>query len=183
MKIQRLVWGFLFLLPAISQGETSSFRWPKKAIPHAMILKAMYEHPESLCEWRDSRIYLREETLHFMSKEAAFLSCHPNRTPVYLPHIGWDDLGWFILCRDRDPESGPNKEAEEHYSRAREALIDALGHSALAGLSLECPPAAVFEGYNAVKSWKEMAREYNAGVESERVGTWCPPEPKSSRDD
>jgi hypothetical protein len=51
------------------------------------------------------------------------------------------------------------------------------------GIAAEFPPGALYEGYNAVQSWKEMAREYNAGVEAEQRGTYTPPEPKSSRDD
>ena len=31
------------------------------------------------------------------------------------------------------------------------------GHSAAAGVSIECPPLSVFEGYQAVQAWKEAA--------------------------
>ncbi len=57
--------------------------------------------------------------------------------------------------------------SDTHFSLAKLSVLD---------LSL-------FEGYNAVQSWKEMAREYNAGVEAEQRGTYTRPEPKSSRDD
>lgn len=35
-----------------------------------------------------------------------------------------------------------------------------------AGIMVEVPPLALFELYNAVGSWKEAAREYNAGCEA-----------------
>lgn len=69
---------------------------------------------------------------------------------------------------DADRETA-QKEADEHFTRSQKALIDAVAHSAAAGLALEiCPPLAVYEGYKAVEAWKESAQEYNAGTEAEK---------------
>lgn len=55
-----------------------------------------------------------------------------------------------------------------HYDNARESLIDALGHSAAAGITIEVPPLAAYEVYQAVEAWKECAQEYCAGMEAEK---------------
>jgi hypothetical protein len=163
--------------------EAGYIRSSHRRTPSTIILQVMREHPESLKKWEGSRIYLRNETLYWMSDDVVWLSCHSDRPPVALANLGCDDEGWYLLCKEYDPPSGPNKEAEEHYNKARDALIRALEYSIGAGLAIEVPAAAVIAGYNAVKAWKEMGDEYCAGVEAEERGTYTPPEAKSSRDD
>lgn len=74
-----------------------------------------------------------------------------------------------MLCKGRsnnqDKDTSGNKEAQEHFDRAKEALGEALMHSAGAGLSIEVPPVAVYEAYKAVQSWQEMASEYKQGCD------------------
>lgn len=147
------------------------------------ILQIMRKHPESLRKWENSKIYLRDEALHWTSNDVVWLSCHSDRHPVPLGNIELDSEGWYLLCQDYEPESGPNKEAQEHYDKARDALVRALEYSIGMGLTIEVPPAAVIAGYQAVQAWKEMGDEYCAGVEAEQRGTYSGPEAKSSRDD
>ncbi len=170
-------------LLGIGSLEAGQIRSPCQRTPSANILKVMRNHPESLRKWEGSRIYLRDEALHWMSNDVVWLSCHSDRHPVALANLEYDTEGWYLLCKDYDPPSGPNKEAQEHYDKARDALVRALEYSVATGLSIEVPPAAALAGYNAVKAWKEMGDEYCAGLEAEERGTYTRPEVKSSRDD
>lgn len=68
----------------------------------------------------------------------------------------------FILNSVYSSEENKQK-AQEHFDRAGEALIEAIGHSIGTGITIECPPLALFEGYQAVEAWKEAAHEYNEG--------------------
>jgi hypothetical protein len=78
----------------------------------------------------------------------------------------YDQNGLFMLCSREDAQ----REAQEHFDRAGEALIEALGHSTAAGISIECPPLALYEGYQAVEAWKEAAQEYEAGCKARDQG-------------
>ena len=57
-----------------------------------------------------------------------------------------------------------NQEAQKHFGQAREALFQALGHSAAAGASIEIPPLMIYEDIQAVDSWKEASKKYNEGI-------------------
>jgi hypothetical protein len=71
-------------------------------------------------------------------------------------------------CSNKD-DSKKKESSGNHFDRGREALIEAMAHSAAAGLAIEvCPPIAIYEGYKAVESWKEAAREYNEGFEARK---------------
>jgi RHS repeat-associated protein len=68
-----------------------------------------------------------------------------------------------------DPDGRTSEKAQEHYDNARDALIEAIGHSMAVGASIEIPPIALIEVYNAARCWVEAATEYNAGyVEDQR---------------
>lgn len=141
------------------------------------ILRIIEEQPDSVEGWVGDKIYLASYRIA-ITRRGAYLCNRESR--ILLPAFALDQNGIFIRCKQKDV--GP--EAQAHYDRAKEAFLDALGHSAAAGAAIaDLPPVGIYEGYKAVQAWKEAAREYNAGVECEQRGTYCPPEQKSSRDD
>lgn len=127
------------------------------------VLQILEEQPDSIEDWSGDRIYLNPERIH-VSRNGVFVS--NRRSKVMLEAFAVDKRGVFIRCQ----KEHVSKEAQDHYDRAREALIEGIGHSAAAGVSIEIAPVAVYEGYQAVESFKEAAREYNAGVECEKRG-------------
>ncbi len=51
-------------------------------------------------------------------------------------------------------------------------VLSFFGHSFAAGISVEIPPLAIIELYNASKCWIEAAKEFNAGCrENEKIIT------------
>lgn len=141
------------------------------------ILQIFEEQPDAIEGLVGDRIYLAPQRIA-ITHRGAFL-CHRN-SMIPLPSFALDQRGIFVRCK----KSETNQEAQEHYDKALEALIDALGHSIGAGATIvDIPPLGIYEGYKAVEAWKEAGREYHAGVEAEERGTYTPPEPKSSRDD
>lgn len=140
------------------------------------ILKIIQEQPDAIEGWIEDRVYITPSRIA-VTYDGVFL--HHRESIITLPSYVFDEDGIFVRC-ENDQE---NKEAQEHYNKAKEALLDAIGHSFGAGISIDgCPPLALYEGYKAIQSWKEAAKEYNAGVECEQRGTYSSPEPNSSRD-
>jgi len=66
-----------------------------------------------------------------------------------------------------DPDGRISEKAQEHYNNATDAIIEAIQHSMVAGLSVPIPPVALIEAYKATKCWIEAATEYNAGCHEE----------------
>ena len=99
-------------LLSLEQVEANQIRRPHRRTPPQSVLQVMREHPESLKKWVESKIYLREDALYWASDDEAWLTCHFDRRPVVLADLGQDNEGWYILCKDYDPPSGPNKEAK-----------------------------------------------------------------------
>lgn len=128
------------------------------------VLQIIAEQPDSIEDWVEDRVYLSPQRIA-ITRRGAFL--YRKASIIPLPPFAVDQKGIFIQCK----KEGVSKEAQEHYDKAKEALIDAIGQSIGAGLTIECPPLAIYEGYRAVESWKEAAREYNAGMASERNDT------------
>ncbi len=106
-------------------------------------------------------MYLLPNRMH-ITHEGVFISA--ANSYVQIPSFCSDEHGVFILCKKEEVCA----EAQEHYDNAQSALIEAVGHSMMAGAAVEIPPVAVYEAYQAVEAWKECAREYNAGVEAEK---------------
>ena len=69
---------------------------------------------------------------------------------------------------DSNHEQQDTNDAQKHYDNARDALIDAIGHSAAAGATIEIPPLAIYEAYQAIEAWKTMGSEYDQGLECEK---------------
>lgn len=136
----------------------------KTQIVASKVLQIIEEQPDAIEDWVEDRIYLSPQRIT-ITRQGAFL--YQKASAILLPPFAMDQKGIFIQCKKEDV----SQEAQEHYDRATEALIDALGHSMGAGLTIECPPLAIYEGYKAVEAWKEAAREYNAGVAAERNDT------------
>jgi hypothetical protein len=123
-------------------------------------LRILEEQPESIEAWIGDRVYLKPDKVH-LTRRAVLLQDGISLIP--LPAFAYDQNGLFMLCS----REAAQKEAKDHADRAVGALIDAVGHSAAAGTLIDfCPPVAVYEGYKAVESWKEAAREYNAYCEA-----------------
>lgn len=59
-------------------------------------------------------------------------------------------------------------EANEHYERARDLVIQGIGLSIGAGISVNVPPAVAIQIYQGSKCFVEAAKEYNKGVECEK---------------
>jgi len=142
----------------------------------AKVLQIIEEQPEAIEDWIEDRVYLAPHRIA-VTHRGAFL--HHRSSAILLPPFAMDEKGIFILCKKKDAE----QEALEHYDRGKQAFLEVLEHSIYSGISIECPPIAIFEGYRAVEAWKEWAREYRAAREEEEKGTYTRPEPKSSRDD
>lgn len=132
----------------------------KKGIVES-VLRVIEEQPEAISNWIEDRVYFEpHQTL--ATRDGAYVF---NDTSVILiPAYNIDQYGIFTFCKKDDV----SKEAQERFDNAERALLEALGHSIGTGLAIECAPLAILEGYNAVKSWQEAAREYNAGKEIER---------------
>ena len=64
-----------------------------------------------------------------------------------------------------DPDGRSAEKAQEHFDNAWEALLEAVIHSMAVAATVEVPPLAAAEVYNATKCWIEAAREYNRGCE------------------
>jgi hypothetical protein len=58
-------------------------------------------------------------------------------------------------------------EAKSHYDAAKNHGLEFLGHSMTAGATIECPPIAILETYNAVQALNKMADEYLKAKEIE----------------
>ena len=61
-----------------------------------------------------------------------------------------------------------SREANEHYERARDLVIEGIGYSIGAGASVSIPPAAAIQIYQGSKCFVGAAKEYNKGVECEK---------------
>lgn len=70
----------------------------------------------------------------------------------------------ILLCNEDDADRAAGCDGSERnadHTRAREALIDALGHSAAAGLALpDCLPLGIYEAYKAYQAWMEVGKAY-----------------------
>ncbi len=125
------------------------------------ILEILEHQPASIESWVEDRVYLCPERIE-ITREGAFVSDWNSAIPI--PSLALDQNGPFILCSREEV----NKEAQEHYDRAGRALFEGFVHSAYAGLNIECPPIAIYEGYQAFRSFKEFGNESWAGHEKER---------------
>lgn len=125
------------------------------------VLEIMENQPDSIERWAKDKVYLRPERID-VRRDGVFVN--DRRSLIRVPKFYLDKNGIFIHCAVIEG----NKDAQEHFDRAREAFIDGLGHAGAAGILLEqCPPLAVYEGYKSVEAFKEFGREYSAGVECE----------------
>ena len=68
-----------------------------------------------------------------------------------------------------DPDGRTSEKAQEHYDNAKKALVGGLGHSFAVAASVNIPPLALLEVYNATQCWIEAATEYNAGCREEMM--------------
>ncbi|MBP9777424.1 MAG: hypothetical protein KBD36_06265 [Alphaproteobacteria bacterium] len=123
-------------------------------------VKIIIEQPESVEAWIDDRLYIKPDRIH-LKKQGIFIE--DENSSIALPSFKFDENGPFMLCSKEDAE----KEAQDHYNRAIERLIEAFAHSigVAAGL-VSIPPAAICEGYFAVEAWIDAAREYNGYCEA-----------------
>ncbi|HSX04336.1 MAG TPA: hypothetical protein VLG76_06375 [Rhabdochlamydiaceae bacterium] len=128
------------------------------------VLEILEYQPDSIENWIEDRVYLHPERIE-VKREGAFISDWNTSIPI--PSFALDQNGVFILCSREEV----NREAQAHYDRATGAFLEALGHAAAAGLNIECPPLAIYEGYKSVEAFKEWGREYSAGVERQSAGT------------
>lgn len=80
---------------------------------------------------------------------------------IQTSYLFQDEGGLFLYCSSEELE----KEAREHFDNARDAFIDGVGHAAVAGITVEIPPVAIYEGYQSAKSFIKMGEEYTAGLD------------------
>ncbi len=153
----------LFLMHASLQAAQRESVTLQRYVGAIKTLQIFREQPDSVEAWIDDKVYLAPERMAVTRK--GVLLCK-DRSMIMLPSLSLDDKGVFIQCREEDL----SREAQEHLDRAKDAFVDALESSIGAGLAIECPPVAAFAGYNAVQSWKEWAREYNAYCEERDRG-------------
>jgi len=106
--------------------------------------KYPYYHCERSCKVRVNADFANERFLQFLG------TLQPPQEIIDLQMAMIE-----VLCSREDAQ----REAQDHIERAREALIEALGHSAAAGVAIECPPLAIYECYQAVEAWKDAAQE------------------------
>jgi hypothetical protein len=124
------------------------------------VVEILEYQSDSIENWIDDRVYLCPARIE-VARDGVFIS--DANTAIPLPPFALDEKGVFILCS--------REEAQEHYDRAGRALIEGFGHAVAAGASAECPPIAIYEGYQSVRSFLEFGNEYSKGYEKEHGGT------------
>ena len=126
------------------------------------VLRILTEYPDAIVKWEEEKVYFSPENV-VITEAGAFIFT-TECSAVFIPAYSVDTYGIFALCKKEEV----CQEAKEHYGKAADKLVEAIQHSTAAGLTIQIPPVAILEGYQAVEAWKEAAREYNAGIKAER---------------
>jgi len=121
------------------------------------ILRILKEQPESIEACGIGRVYIRPDRLH-ITRKGVYLKREHSSVPI--SRFAFDEKGIFLPCSAQEL-SHEAKEANEHFDRAVEALIEAVVHSISVGAVVEVPPLAIYEIYQASQNFIEAAKQYN----------------------